>query len=54
MTEQASCNHCGKKAARSNMRADPGGGGAVCKDWFACAQRRDVNRAGFRQKLKAS
>lgn len=44
MTEQAKCQHCGKAYAKKNLVAAPDGG-AKCKDWFACAQRRDANMA---------
>lgn len=41
MSAQACCEHCGKKAAQRNLRENPSGG-ARCKDWFACQQRRDA------------
>lgn len=47
MAEQAKCQYCGKAYSKRNLR--PGAeGGAVCKDWFACQQRRDANRAKIR------
>lgn len=46
MTERARCTHCGKAYAKRNLRQNPDGG-AVCKDWFACQQRRDAAAETF-------
>lgn len=40
-TERARCSNCGHAYAKRNLKAS-NEGGAVCKDWFRCQQRRDA------------